>query len=199
MAIEKKVCMPGTRSCPGPGPRAAWTRFLRDIAAKHRTRGAELREDASTGQTWWLSHLRCRPCINCISCRLQIILVIWAEISSIAALDTAGPGAASPRPHAAINCIFISALNLAPARPLPSHYTLGRAKMQIFQYQAGFCSSSAATCPLCLHHPSVLVWLCEVATHRPRHHTTATWQGWRIELPTKVHEDFIITKKAFSY
>ena len=145
------------------------------------------------------SDVECRPCINCISCRLQIILVIWAEISSIAALDTAGPGAASPRPHAAINCIFISALNLAPARPLPSHYTLGRAKMQIFQYQAGFCSSSAATCPLCLHHPSVLVWLCEVATHRPRHHTTATWQGWRIELPTKVHEDFIITKKAFSY
>ena len=96
-----------------------------------------------------MSHLRCRPCIA-----LKIILVICAEISSIAALDTAGPGAASPRPHAAINCIFISALNLAPARPLPSHYTLGRAKMQIFQYQAGFCSSSAATCPLCLHHPS---------------------------------------------
>ena len=152
--------MPGTRSCPGPGPRAAWTRFLRNIAAKHRTRGAEQREDASTGHRPGdcpTSDVECRPCINCISCRLQIILVICAEISSIAALDTAGPGAASPRPHAAINCIFISALYLAPARPLHSHYTLGRAKMQIFQYQAGFCSSSAATCPLCLHHPSVLV------------------------------------------
>ena len=87
-----------------------------------------------------------------MSCRLQIKLVICAEISSIAALDMR-PGAASPRPHAAINCIFISALNLDPARPLHSHHTLGRAKMQIFRYQAGFCLA-AATSLLCLHHPS---------------------------------------------
>ena len=88
-----------------------------------------------------------------MSCRLQIKLVICAEISSIAALDMR-PGAASPRPHAAINCIFISALNLDPARPLHSHHTLGRAKMQIFRYQAGFCCLAAATSLLCLHHPS---------------------------------------------